>query len=608
MPPIIVKGTNRGVPGAFASAIGLNYAGDKGTRDAVSTALQALEKSVLYTEKIRDDGVVKDTLSKMETEANVFKAAQFAKKGSAAMETATAMHNGMEAIEKQYTENVKMTPDVNRRVREGFLPTKKFAISSGYTHQVQQTEAYKKASLLSNMKTNTDSAVQARLSPDEVSRLEVAVLEDAWELFSMDFGGDATTKEGKEIWNQAALKATTQFHTRIVDTMQVEDSPSQALLYLESHKRKIDPGTFVRYEAELTRDADSEAVYTAATAVHTSGMDLDQQLKNIDKIPKFTNKQKQQSKDLAIKMYNQKASIAEVRRKEAVEEESQKIEKLSAASLRIYKPSPKFHSDDEKELVDFADNVLNSKLAEQGIGPAVKSDQVMLFKLQSMPIADLSNVNLRDPKYLSNILRKDLNALEADQKEYRAGVLKTDSLGTRTIRQQASDRIKDLDEFRVTSKTTNQERRLRTQREGRFYEQFDARLLSLDPTQRTTSNVKEIIDDLLLPVDLGWGWTTGPHGKIYSFELPYTNKSGESYEDFIETKDPKVRPEILKGVPNVRYDRGSNTFYTGTGASKKIYTISGDEVTYHKEEEIYSRSVGGTNLYWNKNGEILTPR
>ena len=603
---IILKGSNR--PLAGTSIRGLStYGVDAKVASDVQGGLNQLTDALRRMDNRRKDAELRDVLATSQQRATAFNTELYRKKGKDAIQAGPEAQAGLEEIMKEGETAFTGDPRQQRAFRDNFQNTVLSGTRSGYSHQRQETDNYARNTLVMDSKANLDAAVLNPNDTKEVDRMVELNKENAWEQYKMTMGQEADTKQKPTV----ELAASTEIYSAIVDA-QATDSATLALNTLDVHRKDMDPEVYFQKKRELELKYDNEIAYTAAASIMAAGDDLEKNIEEVDKIEGMSDRQKAQTKKIILSQTKNKEVIRDLRRTELMRSEYDNMKRMPLEVLYGYDPgsSPKhgtfYTPEDYDTMYAQKEHLLAGMISARGGRPQHSNVGVKLaVKGASDP--DLLAMDFETPFYYKNLNEKDLSEAKDDQKKVRDQ--DKSIMGKRNPNQLLTSFANKFSDFNSDADTGDDVADARLRRKELFLQKAMDQVEALPVDKRTTENVNEIRDFLTRPVHFG-GFLGMGAAKVYNFELDSIDDDGVlPWEDKINQLKPAKshRPENLKKMKNLTYDKNANVFIQVEGGETTYYDRGGtkvDKLVGKKGKVLYERKTGSTYIYWNPQGRI----
>lgn len=449
-----------------------------------------------------------------------------------------------------------------------FNSTEMSTLSRMYPFQEKERVAYELNTLAAQNQGAIDNAVLHRMDDSLIAKEEQTIILNTVHEWKNIKGQD------KDVVVNAAKLAVDNLHSSVVDAYKAESSTA-ALEYLIKNESKFTAQSFATQQLKLKADADREAVFIKTIEISKSPefTTLDEQLDAADKATYIQNdietamsaEQKKAVRSDLVSRHNIEVATVEARQKAVFNQEVDKLERMSAQQIAGYKiPLSELTAAQQSSVKLYKEKAIEEKLAEQGVGPGVRDDYILLNEIENLSPAQFQQKDLMQD--LPSMTKGTYDKLRAKQtKERKEGVAA--SLG-RKPSAQASAAIKGMSDFNVRSKSRKTLQKTVSTRQQQYYEQFYIALARIPENERTEPAVKEIIDSLLAPVEL-----FGPN--IYRFELSYVDDQDRLSEKYL--------PKSLQEVPGIQYDSDDNVYYSMGAGSVRVYDVNGMLIkTYRK--------------------------
>lgn len=529
----------------------------RGLVSAVSGAAQDFIKAEKESQRVRDRSQVRNALNSARSRAREYMSTVYSKKGEDAIEVIPDTEDTLLKIREEAIRGLA------EPVQKDMFMASYDSLMNGHLDRANAFQdksriEFEEATITAENNNAIEDALAAYTDPLAIKEAE-ATLEANTRFLSRGFG--------KEISDKRVEDALFNLHQQVLSSVS-KDSPEAALGYLEENWDKFNPKLRTGLKKELAEKASQAWVQRTATAMDSSQLPLDEQLKAVDKV-------KDPKRAAALRRV--------VKDRDAEKERIKKYEsrqKINAESDQVYKDPfayrldvTRFTSEEQDYLYNLQQRLKADKLAERGGGVATKSDPDTYMRLMSMPLAELREDDLK--KYVGLLSSTDFKRVFERQRSGDKTVPQMQILKT------AVGGIKDFD----TRRKKKGKPRVKGASElmAKLITEFQKQLALIPVDEQTYERVHDMIyRELLTPVATDTGWRDGLSDKtLYRFEVPYLEEEREqkiAYEQNIPVK--------LKQFKNVQFDKPSNRYYVDGDGVRDIYNEYGDYIkSYRKINE-----------------------
>lgn len=429
--------------------------------------------------------------------------------------------------------------------------------------QEQQRDKLEKVTIEAENLQSIETAVANRTDPNAILEAESTIVANT------QFLSRAFPKVVRDI---AVDDATNLLYTNVMEAL-TSDSPGAALAFFEANIDKFKEATKIGIRDNLSKLAEAEVVRDTAVAISDSGLSLENQLAEVDKIEDA--RIAKQVRRVVKERANERKVIANANAQKIVNDEWTAFSK----NPRTYS-IPNWLPVKEQDLMEKRKAVeLQQWAYEQGAGPAPVTDWPNFNRLMSMTPDELNRVPMRD---WGDLAPAEWNKVLAHLNKSRSGSGSSKGVASTRVRtpyQQFNATVAGMKYF--TPKFfkgqwgKNVSREQIQQRKSWFFEQAAARLALIPEEEQTEERVGNMIrEELMAPVRISrWGRDL----YVKAFEVPYLG--GVGFEEEEVTAALANRPKPLKDAPGsdkfstLQYDPESNTYFLDVkgGAVRRLY-------------------------------------
>ena len=342
----------------------------------------------------------------------------------------------------------------------------------------------------------------------------------------------------------------------MVSNAMAVNNPQMALDHVKDPKNAhlYNPATRGARIEKLEAASGFQFAYDKALEISNSGMSLEDQLKEVDKIKDAKNAKT--TRQMVKSRFQEKESIKKIASQKRFETEFDSL----VVNPFEYKVPLELESSQQEKLMRIQDRLKKHELAKQGGGSSAKTNWDTYLKLVNLPPEELRQINLGD--HVDDLNGAEIKELSRMQRKPESDTMvKPFKLLNNTMKGLG-------DEFDI--RAGGEESALRV---NRLSSEFAKRIRELPEQDRTEDKAMEIIDGLLGTVDIDEGFFDFGETR-YRFEVPYLDQADQvlAYKDNI--------PESLKGYSNLNFIP-EETFQDREGnvtTYKNVYYTQGDGV------------------------------
>lgn len=284
----------------------LQSAGNDGGNAVVKYAAESKDR--------KDKAFVRDALNSAQSDARVFMAdLNRPERRQDATEAYNLSSKELAAIRKKYSSNLK-DPRQRDLFTASFDEVMNSHLDRASSLQEKSRVEFEKITIDAQNQTAVDDAVAARTDINEINRSEFTIRANA---------RYKTRGLPEDVRKRAEQEEVNNLHSSILSAL-AQDSPVAAKDYLEKNKDKFTQGAaFVEKQKELTEKAFEFTVRQKAVEFSNSGLSLEDQFKEVDKIqdPKMADELRKRVKE----KYDDKKLAAEAQAKQVLTDEWQKL-------------------------------------------------------------------------------------------------------------------------------------------------------------------------------------------------------------------------------------------------------------------------------------------
>jgi len=515
---------------------------DAQTLGQVGSSLQQIGAQALATNtQTKRKAKIRDSVNEFNTFSREYNSSVYDKKAKDAIDV--------------YPESQKVYEDTRNKMadsftngieREMFLssinPNINNSLNGIFKHQENQISNYEDITLDAQNQNFIDNAVQNRFDSEYIKAQEDGVVANT------RFKNNKNGLDG-EVAKQNVEASINNFNVQVLESF---ESPSESSKYLESNWDKFNPSVRTELKERLDKEMEEVFIREKSLEISTSGLTLEQQLLEVDKI-KDPGQAKQVRANVKTR-YNEKQAIRKGEQQKFVEDE---WDDLFENPLSYIIPIKQVDSTTQKQMLIFKNNAIEDYKRSKGLGAGKKTDFILYNELMSMSEEEFLKQDLNS--HLSKLAPTEFKELVKNQRALRLN--DSEAERTRTFQQQAKDKISGMNQF-----DPKKGERERTNL-NRFMEQFNQKLTTLSPEDRTEVNIGQVVDTLLAPVSIH----RPGRNKFFRFEIPYIEDPKQ--KDFV--LEERI-PENLQKLSNVNFDKRSNQYYVDVGNMREVYDQFGN--------------------------------
>lgn len=491
----------------------------------------------------------RDGYNSAAAEARAFASTVYSKKGKDAATAGEEMTKGLDEIRKRYEGNFKSQEEKNAFTAM-FDSDRNLHMNKAYAHQDNQVAEWNKASQVALQTGLMEDAQQYFNDPKVVGEKE-SLFKQTVDKEAADAGMDDAQKK------QLMERRVDEFHTGIMNRI-AQDSTIEALKYMDENKDKFDRQTFVEKRATVEKSAKGEQALTTALQLSKSGMPIEDQLAEVDKI-KDPNVAAATRK-LVVERHEENKKIEKAKDEAYVDSEVNKlIQNPQGYRLPPFAPEKlaTFVATHRKKLIDEA----TGKYAQESVNTDWK-----LYHDLGMSIKNGENPDLL--KYRDNFKNEDFKALMSMKLAMQKpeGQKKANALFTR--HEIVSKALSSLPENQFDPKKGPDN----ATRYNRLTTQLMYALDKIPDEKFTPELVDNTVKGLMNKVIVGHNWYGDK--KVYQFEVGYQSDS----ERAIAQKEAAKAnlPPILRNLP-LKEQADGKGWYRDQGGYRIFYDENGNQ-------------------------------
>lgn len=463
---------------------------------AIGDASNTLAYLAKESQRKRDTAVVRDTFNQAQDEALQYSTSVFQQKGKDAIDSYEDARKAFSEMRKRYSQDMKDT-----RQRElfdaSFDSIQRQHLNAIMDHQEKQRQIFETETLDAENKMAHDMAVAYRNRAQDIRLSEETI--SANTAFKYRGMGDTVIK-------QKTKEAMHAMHADIIDAFIKDGQPDTAGDYVKKNRDRFNEAMLPEIEDKIKKSGDNKWILETAVNLNGSGKSLEDQLVEVDKAGKGRDIETVEKLRQEVKQrYSDMEKIKNARIRETVEAEWDKL----FADPYNYRIPQELPANEQTAMLNYRRSLLNDAVLARGVDIPANGDSPLLKELMTLPPEKFAAINLsqfsdrlssqeyRQAAQMQRNARLDLGSAKS-QEYFRA----------RSMASQAKDAIEGMKYF-DTKKTGGK------MHASQFYQQFDAAINLIDPKERTTEAIDEILKKMLAPV-------SGVRGAKFSYELAYT--------------------------------------------------------------------------------------
>ena len=497
----------------------------------------------------------------------------YGREGEEALDAYDVAAKKVEEFRKKYVAKLK-----NNRQQELFNASYD-SLSAGHLNraigfQEQQRSKHELNTIAAENLLEIETAVDNRTDPEAVKAAEKTILINT---LYVNKGASPEVKE------KAVAEANNTLYNSVLDAL-INDSPGAAFSFYQINKDKFSPIMQVKLEAELKELTEAETVRNAATVISNSGLSIEDQLAEVDKI---------KDADIAAKVRsqvknrnNEKALISKANAKQLLDDEWTRL----LQNPRQYDIPQSLPANVQKDMRTFQDQAAKEWAFERGVGPGAVTDWLLYNDLMSMSDEEFAKEDMTE--HITSFTPVHYKQLVDRQRGARfptGSAKKNKATRVRTIQQQAKAAISGMADFDTRTRKGKRKKEDEvldaTERTNRYYEQLADALATIPEEEQTEERLGRLTDHLLSPVTIRRGIKFTPFipgtpfhkipypslgDKIYRFEMPYLEDIKEKQKAFKQNI-----PQNLKAYLDVKFDDDAEIYYVEGDDITKFYDLAG---------------------------------